>query len=238
MNGATRRWGRKGRVVQERHQINGGRLTAEAVQVRAGQRAPESAAAPPTDEVLVAQVRGGDEGALAQLYDRYAASIFSLAMRITGDRLTAQEVTQDTFLRLWKHAALFDRERGAFGAWLFAIARRRALDVLRSRQRQAKITDGTFISDGGTLPEPSQSDASEQIVLAQVISQAVATLPLVQRQAIELAYFGGLTQQQIATQTGEPLGTVKSRMRSAMETLRGRLSTLRPHPLPGAEAER
>lgn len=190
----------------------------------------EEAATPVTDEMLIAAVRGGDEAALVTLYDRYAASIYSLAIRITGDRLTAQEVTQDTFLRLWKNAASFDRERGAFGAWLFAIARRRALDVLRSRQRQVKVADGTFISDGGTLPEPMQHDTSEQIVLAQVISQAVSTLPLAQRQAIELAYFGGLTQQQIATQTGEPLGTVKSRMRAAMETLRGRLHTLRPYP--------
>jgi RNA polymerase sigma-70 factor, ECF subfamily len=183
-----------------------------------------------TDEALVAAVARGDERALGMLYDRYAASIYSLALRITGDRLTAQEVAQDTFVRLWKYAKDFDRQRGAFGAWLFAIARRRSLDVLRGRQRQAKIADGTFISDGGTLPEPSQADTSEQIVLAHVISQAVATLPRAQRQAIELAYFGGLTQQQIATQTGEPLGTVKSRMRTAMETLRTRLHTLRPYP--------
>jgi RNA polymerase sigma-70 factor (ECF subfamily) len=228
----------RGRSVRGGNRINGGQVGAEAVQIRANQRAAALTAVPPTDEALVARVRGGDEAALGQLYDRYAASIFSLAMRITGDRLTAQEVTQDTFLRLWKHAALFDRERGAFGAWLFAIVRRRALDVLRSRQRQAKVADGTFISDGGTLPEPAQADASEHIVLAHVIAQAVGTLPLAQRQAIELAYFGGLTQQQIATQTGEPLGTVKSRMRAAMETLRGRLHTLRPHPLPGEEAER
>lgn len=190
----------------------------------------ETSGASATDESLVAAVARGDERALGALYDRYAASIYSLALRITGDRLTAQEVAQDTFLRLWKYAKDFDRERGAFGAWLFAIARRRSLDVLRGRQRQAKIADGTFISDGGTLPEPSQADTSEQIVLAHVISQAVATLPLAQRQAIELAYFGGLTQQQIATQTGEPLGTIKSRMRTAMETLRTRLHTLRPYP--------
>jgi len=191
-----------------------------------------------TDETLVAAVARGDEGALGMLYDRYAASIYSLALRITGDRLTAQEVAQDTFLRLWKYAKDFDRARGAFGAWLFAIARRRSLDVLRSRQRQVKTADGTFIGDGGTLPEPSQADTTEQIVLVHVISQAVATLPLAQRQAIELAYFGGLTQQQIATQTGEPLGTVKSRMRTAMETLRTRLHTLRPYPQQGEEAAR
>lgn len=190
----------------------------------------ETSSASATDETLVAAVSRGDETALGTLYDRYAASIYSLALRITGDRLTAQEVVQDTFLRLWKYAKDFDRARGAFGAWLFAIARRRSLDVLRSRQRQAKVADGTFISDGGTLPEPSQADTSEQIVLAHVIAQAVAMLPRAQRQAIELAYFGGLTQQQIATQTGEPLGTVKSRMRTAMETLRNRLHTLRPYP--------
>ncbi len=209
--------------------MNGG-TAADAVPLRATQRSAHADTAPVADEALVARVKAGDEGALAALYDRYGGSIYSLALRITGARLTAQEVTQDTFLRLWKHAALFDRERGAFGAWLFAIARRRSLDALRSRQRQIKVADGSFISDGGTLPEPMQADATEQIVLAQVIAQAVATLPLLQRQAIELAYFGGLTQQQIATQTGEPLGTVKSRMRSAMETLRGRLSTLRPRP--------
>lgn len=205
-------------------------IAAEAAQLRSAQQSAPMDAVPLADEALVARVKAGDEGALAALYDRYGGSIYSLALRITGDRLTAQEVTQDTFLRLWKHAALFDRERGAFGAWIFAIARRRSLDALRSRQRQAKVADGSFISDGGTLPEPIQADATEQIVLAQVIAQAVATLPLAQRQAIELAYFGGLTQQQIAAQTGEPLGTVKSRMRAAMETLRGRLSTLRPRP--------
>ncbi len=198
----------------------------------------EATGASATDEALVAAVARGDESTLGALYDRYAASIYSLAMRITGDRLTAQEVTQDTFLRLWKYAKDFDPERGAFGAWLFAIARRRSLDVLRGRQRQAKIADGTFISDGGTLPEPSQADTTEQIVLAHVITQAVATLPLAQRQAIELAYFGGLTQQQIATQTGEPLGTVKSRMRAAMETLRTRLHTLRPYPQHDEEGAR
>ncbi|MCA1666793.1 MAG: sigma-70 family RNA polymerase sigma factor [Thermomicrobia bacterium] len=208
-----------------------GALAGDGAVSRAAAPYITDANAPPaTDEALVAAVARGDEIALGALYDRYAASIYSLALRITGDRLTAQEVAQDTFLRLWKYAKDFDRERGAFGAWLFAIARRRSLDVLRSRQRQVKVADGTFISDGGTLPEPSRGDASEQIVLAHVITEAVATLPRGQRQAIELAYFGGLTQQQIATQTGEPLGTVKSRMRTAMETLRTRLHTLHPYP--------
>lgn len=208
-----------------------GDMAVDAAYRHAGLHGVRPEAAPLTDEVLAARVTAGDEAALAALYDRYGGSIYSLALRITGDRLTAQEVTQDTFLRLWKHAARYDRERGALGAWLFAIARRRSLDALRSRQRQAKVADGTFISDGGRLPEPVQADTTEQIVLAQVIAQAMGTLPLPQRQAIELAYFGGLTQQQIAAQTGEPLGTVKSRMRAAMETLRGRLSAMRP-PLP------
>jgi RNA polymerase sigma-70 factor, ECF subfamily len=216
-----------------------GALAGDGAVSRAiAQTMSEATGASAKDEALVAAVARGDENALGALYDRYAASIYSLAMRITGDRLTAQEVAQDTFLRLWKYAKDFDRERGAFGAWLFAIARRRSLDVLRGRQRQAKIADGTFISDGGTLPEPSQADSTEQIVLAHVITQAVATLPLAQRQAIELAYFGGLTQQQIATQTGEPLGTVKSRMRTAMETLRTRLHTLRPYPQHDEEGAR
>lgn len=224
--------------VRATNRIATGAPTADAASARPASLSAQDAMTTAPDEALVAAVCTGDETALVTLYDRYAPSVYSLALRITGDRLTAQEVTQDTFLRLWKSATQFDRARGAFGAWLFAIARRRALDVLRSRQRQAKVADGTFISDGGTLPEPSQPDTTEQIVLAHVVSQAVATLPLVQRQTIELAYFGGLTQQQIATQTGEPLGTVKSRMRTAMETLRGRLYTLRPYGLLDEEAAR
>ncbi len=226
------------RPVRATNRIATGLLHTDAASARPASLSAQEAMATAPDETLIAAVCTGDEAALDTLYDRYAPSVYSLALRITGDRLTAQEVTQDTFMRLWKSATQFDRARGAFGAWLFAIARRRALDVLRSRQRQAKVADGTFISDGGTLPEPSQPDTTEQIVLAHVVSQAVATLPLVQRQTIELAYFGGLTQQQIATQTGEPLGTVKSRMRTAMETLRGRLHTLRPYGLLDEEAAR
>jgi RNA polymerase sigma-70 factor, ECF subfamily len=181
-----------------------------------------------TDEALVAAVRDGDEEALALLYDRYAAPIYALALRIMGDRGAAQEVTQDTFLKLWRNAHTFDPARGVLAAWLFAIARRCALDVLRSRRRRPPIVEGRFISDGGTLPEPSTSDASEQVVLAQVVAQALAHLPRAQRQAIELAYFGGLTQQEIATQIDAPLGTVKSRMRAGMEGLRLRLTARQP----------
>lgn len=183
-------------------------------------------AAEETDATLLAAMRRGDEAALAALYDRYATPVFALALRITGERDAAQEVTQDTFLRVWNHAGTYDAERGACGPWLFTIARRRALDTLRTRDRRAKIAPDRFRSDGGTLPDPAHPDPTANIALAHTVAQAVAALPQVQRQAVELAYFGGLTQQQIAAHTNQPLGTVKSRMRAALETLRGRLGNV------------
>lgn len=183
-------------------------------------------AAEQTDTMLLAAMHRGEEAALAALYDRYATPIYSLALRITGERDAAQEVTQDTFLRAWNHAGTYDEARGACGPWLFTIARRRALDVLRLRDRRAQIAPGRFTSDGGSLPDPVHPDPTAGIALAHTVAQAVAALPLAQRQTVELAYFGGLTQQQIAAHTNQPLGTVKSRMRAALETLRERLGTV------------
>lgn len=181
-------------------------------------------AADVTDAALMTAMHRGDEAALAALYDRYATPIHALALRITGERDAAQEVTQDTFLRAWNHADTYDAARGACGPWLFTIARRRALDLLRTRERRAQIAPGRFVSDGGTLPDPAHPDPTAGIALAQTVAQAVASLPPAQRHTVELAYFGGLTQQQIATHTNQPLGTVKSRMRAALETLRERLA--------------
>jgi len=176
------------------------------------------------DATLLAAMRDGNEAALALLYDRYATPIYALAFRITGDRQAAQEVLQDTFLRAWNHAATFDTAQGTCSAWLFTIARRRALDILRSRQRRVSTaTTGHFVSDGGSVPDPSQPDESNRIVLAETMTQALAQLPRIQRQAIELAYFGGLSHQQIATETNTPLGTVKSRLRAALDALRTHL---------------
>ncbi len=101
------------------------------------------------DATLMAAMRSGDEAALALLYDRYASPIYALALRITGDRQAAQEVLQDTFLRAWNHATTFDTARGACSAWLFTIARRRALDILRNRQRQVEMATG---GRAGPLP--------------------------------------------------------------------------------------
>lgn len=179
-----------------------------------------------TDAALLAAMSRGEEAALAALYDRYATPVYALALRITGERDAAQEVTQDTFLRVWNHAGTYDATRGACGPWLFTIARRRALDVLRLRDRRAQIAPGRFTSDGGTLPDPAHPDPTAGIALAHTVAQAVAALPTAQRQAVELAYFGGLTQQQIAAHTNQPLGTVKSRMRAALETLRERFGTI------------
>ncbi|MGI8858365.1 MAG: RNA polymerase sigma factor [Thermomicrobiales bacterium] len=179
-----------------------------------------------SDQQLLAAIAVGDERGLAGLYDRYGAPIFSVSLRITGDRLAAQEVTQDTFLRVWQCAEQYDPQRGEVAAWLFTIARRNALGYLRRRRRRVPLADESFVGEGGTLPDPAVPDATERVALAHIVAAALARLPPAQRRAIELAYYGGLTQPEIARQTGAPLGTVKYRMRAALEMLRVHLAPL------------
>lgn len=179
-----------------------------------------------SDDELLRRMGERDEAALAALYDRYGGLVFSVAMRIVGDRELAQEVMQDAFLRCWDASPGFDAARGPAGGWLLRIARNRAIDLLRSRQHQARLRESA------PLPEPGQpdtygvADASEAIVTRQAVSAALAALPPAQRRVVELAFYGGLSQSEIAALLGEPLGTVKSRSRAAMDRLRG---SLRPH---------
>jgi RNA polymerase sigma-70 factor (ECF subfamily) len=178
--------------------------------------------------VLVAAVRDGDEDALALLYDRYAARIYTLAVRITGDQCTAQDVTQEIFLTLWRGTHTYDPAQGAVGAWLLAMARCRVLDELRCQHRRPPIVEGWFVGDGGSHPEPGMAAASDQGAGAAVTAQAFARLPVEQRHVIELAYFGGLTQKEIADVIGAPLSTIRCRMHAGMEGMCRELAALRP----------
>lgn len=175
------------------------------------------------DNDLLQRMQAKDEDALAALYDRYGGLVYSLAMRVVGDRELAEEVLQDTFLRCWNGVEQYDGTRGGIPSWLMGIARNRAIDLLRSRQHQARLREQTPLPEPGSLGEPGQADASEVIVLRHTVKAALEELPLGQRQVIEMAYYGGLTQAEIARRLGEPLGTVKTRTRGGMEKLRGLL---------------
>ncbi len=179
----------------------------------------------PPDEELIARVRWREEPALATIYDRYSRLIYMIALRIVGDRELAEEVVQDVFQAVWQSAGSF-RPTGNFSAWLIGIARHRAIDATRSRPHRARareelLDDERMAGHGG-----ASAGEADVLMLRAVVRAALAELPAGQRQAIELGYYGGLTQTEIAAQLGEPIGTVKSRMRMGLIKLRELLKTL------------
>ena len=176
----------------------------------------------PADPDLVRRMRQGDESALEMLYERYGGLVYSLALRIVGDPELAREVLQDTFLRSWDGRATYDPERGRVAWWLMGIARNGAVDLLRSRPHQARLRERERLSVDVPIAE---KDTAEAFGLRHDVRNALGALPTAQRAAIELAYYGGMTQTEIARVLNEPLGTVKSRTREALERLRGLLAS-------------
>ena len=172
-----------------------------------------------TDEAgLIQRVAKGDQQAFLVIYDRYSSRIYALALYILGDSMMAEEVTQDTFLKFWGRARMFASERGSFVVWLMTVARRTALDRVRLEGRRPRLSDAR---DPETV-WPSLRDDSHDPDEARWKSLyfAVRSLPEEQRQVIDLAYYHGLSQSEIAAELGWPLGTVKTRMRAAMQALR------------------
>jgi RNA polymerase sigma-70 factor, ECF subfamily len=170
------------------------------------------------DNELIARVARGEEHAFLELYDRYASRVYALTLRILGDAMLAEEATQDTFLKLWSRARLYLTERGSLLLWLLTIARRTALDRLRMETRRPVLSDSNdpeefwrVIPDLNTMPEEARWRS---------LYFAVQSLQPDHRQVIELAYYQGLSQSEIAEVLGWPLGTVKTRVRAAMEHLR------------------
>ena len=179
----------------------------------------------PPDEELIARVRWREEPALATIYDRYSRLIYTIALRIVGDRESAEEVTQDVFQAVWQSAGSF-QPTGNFSAWLIGIARHRAIDATRSRRHRARARE-ELLDDERVAGYGGASDGyTDVLMLRAVVRAALAELPASQRQAIELGYYGGLTHAEIAAQLGEPVGTVKSRMRMGLMKLRELLKTL------------
>jgi len=178
-----------------------------------------------SDEQLVNALMRGESWVMAALYDRYARLVFALAFKILNDRAAAEETVQEVFVKVWRRAKDFDASRGKFSSWLTGIVHHHAIDELRRRRvRPAATEDETAafdVPDGGPAPH----DLAVQSFERQRIRGALSAIPPEQRRAIEMAYLEGLTQQEIADALGEPLGTIKTRMRLGMQKLKTLLGT-------------
>jgi RNA polymerase sigma-70 factor (ECF subfamily) len=170
------------------------------------------------DDDLLHAISRGDESALAALYDRYRLILFGLILRILHDRPEAEDVLQEAFLQVWRRANDFDRERGRAFTWLVTIARSRALDRLRMLSSRSRFVEADEQTVSDEVIDTAEVLAkSEQ---GEIVRRALRELPDEQRRALLLAYFEGLTQAEIAERLGDPLGTVKTRMRSGLIKLR------------------
>lgn len=171
------------------------------------------------DRAVLERVAAGELRALEELYDRYRTMAYSIALRITADATLAEDVVQEAYLGAWRNAARYVEGRGSVKTWLLSIVHHRAVDAIRRRRPTIELPDREDIPPPGlTLPD-IWSDVAANLD-REAVRAALGTLSAVQREAIELAYFGGLTQQEIAARTDTPLGTVKSRMRLGLLAMR------------------
>lgn len=176
-------------------------------------------AAMASDEELVGRLAAGpDEAALSELYDRYQAAMYGLAMRITNDAALAQDAVQEAFVGVWRNAARYAEGRASVRTWMLSITHHRSIDIIRRRRATSPLPEVEEVNQALTVPDvwPEVARAAD----AREVRAALATLPEAQRQTIELAYFSGLTQTEIAEREQIPLGTVKSRVRLGLGALR------------------
>jgi RNA polymerase sigma-70 factor (ECF subfamily) len=171
------------------------------------------------DSVLLSRVRSGDKGAMATLFDRYSRVIYSVALRVLKDPGHAEDVMQDILIQFWRNPDSFISGRGTLGAWLAVVARNRAIDALRRRRPVESVEDVVLISNTDLASE------AERHLLMEKVRVIMHDLPLDQKKSLELAFFDGLSHTEIAEQTGDPLGTVKTRIRLGLITLRKALRT-------------
>ncbi|MBZ5574120.1 MAG: sigma-70 family RNA polymerase sigma factor [Acidobacteriia bacterium] len=164
-------------------------------------------------------MRLGSEDALAQLYDRYSPVVYSVALRVLGDTGAAEDLLQEVFMQLWRNPGAFDSSRGNLGPWLAVIARNRAIDVLRKRRPETDITDVVVSVERDMAGEADRTRMMEKV------RGLLGTMPSLQRAALEMAYFEGLSHTEISAKTGEPLGTIKTRIRTGLLALRKAFET-------------
>jgi RNA polymerase sigma-70 factor, ECF subfamily len=213
-------------VVQEPRWQGCSRLTGGASSLRALRPLPlrdtrvgMAADLPDNPLALLQQMTGGDREAFRRFYDRYASLAFTFALRLLGSRSDAEDLVQEVFLQVWRQAQSYSPERGSPEAWLITMTRSRALDKLRSHRRREMSPlapdEPTHVERGTSVEPPTQASEAKLTVQGVLVK-----LPEMQRVVLELAYFDGLTQSEIAARLGEPLGTVKTRMRAGLERLR------------------
>lgn len=167
---------------------------------------------------LVARIRAGDQQAMSELYDRYAKVVYAVSLRVLQDAAAAEDVLQDVFLQLWRNPDAFDASRGSLAAWLAVISRHRSIDRLRKRRPEVDIED--CVIAGG----PDLRDETERALVIEKVRVVLAEMNPDQRKVLELAFFQGLTHTEIAEKTGEPLGTIKTRIRSGLQLLRAKFA--------------
>ncbi|HEX4954501.1 MAG TPA: sigma-70 family RNA polymerase sigma factor [Thermoanaerobaculia bacterium] len=177
-----------------------------------------------TDEELLARIAGGDQEALADLYDRYARVTLGLLHRIFGDSGEAEEVVQEVFLQVWRDAASYRPERASAKSWLLLLARSRGLDRLKSCGARRRREDAVALEARGQAVAPLGSRRLERADTRRRVREALAGLPVEQRAALELAFFEGLTHVQVAERLAAPLGTIKSRVLLGMRKLKTALA--------------
>jgi RNA polymerase sigma-70 factor (ECF subfamily) len=190
-----------------------GRVSEGTIDPQVARRQEEAA--------LLVRIRERDERAVEELYARYSGPLYSLAYQVTRSERFAQDVVQEVFIAVWKDAGRFDASRGALGPWLFSLARHKAIDLVR---REANVRKRT--ADVDLEFEESADDVDQEVWLRhrrETVRAAIAELPDAQREALELAFFAGLTHVEVAERLGIPLGTAKTRIRTALLRLRDRL---------------
>jgi RNA polymerase sigma-70 factor (ECF subfamily) len=175
-----------------------------------------------SDEAVVALTARSDEAALGELYDRYGRAAYGLALRVVRDEALAEDAVQEAFLAIWRGASRFIPEKARASTWIMTLVHRRAVDLVRREERRrADPLPETEPGSGG----PSAADSAWLRLERERVQTALAQLPVAQREAIELAYYGGFTQSELAERLGEPLGTIKSRMFAGLARLRELLDT-------------
>ncbi len=166
------------------------------------------------DAALLKRVGSGDQSAVATLFDRYSGMVYSVALRVLRDSGQAEDVMQDIFVQIWRKPEVFVSGRGSLGAWLVVVARNRAIDALRRRRPTEAVEDVVLMSSTDLASEAERNSLMEKV------RTVMHTLPAEQKKSVEMAFFDGLTHTEIAAQTGDALGTVKTRIRLALISLR------------------
>lgn len=167
-----------------------------------------------SDAEIIARIYSGDEGAMASLYDRYSHVVYAVALRVLSDSTAAEDILQDVFLQLWRNPQAFNASRGSLAAWLAVIARNRAIDQLRKKRPEAEAAETVIAVD------PELQNTAERNQTIEKVRIVLAGMPAEQRSALEMAFFEGLTHVEIAGKTGQPLGTIKTRIRSGLSAVR------------------